>query len=759
MERIGRGERGLTTVLRRRVDGSEGALPGGARLIGAVRSEDERQRYVFGTGVTAQSFDLTPGLGKAVVETVSAVGGSLIITARNDGPLQFVSGELAELPAQPAETQLLAGRRVIMGSRIDESAAQVAEWVRFHADAFGLDGALIIDRNPGGGEEFDQALAGLLAGSGATLILLSFSVPLGKAGEVAQNHVLNAPGAPNKARQERPEPDRWRAPLGEPLVYEYCKWAYLAEAKVVLALDVSDFLDPQGPNPFDLCLTAPGGRVGLMGMQVYPWRLRAGKEARFGDHICRPFDLSHRNARWGLAPRRVGLSSIWRLVRIADAPEEMPACRFYRAMAVRFPGVSTAQLVPKTSLIEDPHLVELSEQVFRHAPVRAPATEVREAEPKTARKQETTIVTTMKNEGPFLLEWIAYHRAIGVTDFLVFTNDCTDGTDSFLALLEEKGICQHRVNPWRPGAATSPQHAALQAAETEAVVRKADWLICMDVDEFMNVKLGDGTLSALYDAIGEANMVSLTWRMFGNSELVQYEDRPVIGQFDRCAPELIRKPHQAWGFKTLFRNIHIFRKLGVHRPKSLKSEYWERIAWINGSGRPMPNTMLRNGWRSTVSTYGYDWVQLNHYAVRSVESFLVKRDRGRVNHVDRDQGRNYWFRMNHNIEADRSIQRMVPLLEAEMNRLLADPDIRAAHEFSVACHRAKIAELMQGANEKELFDELTGDRMVRLCRMQRHFGSEVFSVGPQVIPDEIALRDDLPPDFFFTVPHVSDASR
>ena len=29
--------------------------------------------------------------------------------------------------------------------------------------------------------------------------------------------------------------------------------------------------------------------------------------------------------------------------------------------------------------------------------------------------------------------------------------------------------------------------------------------------------------------------------------------------------------------------------------------------------------------------YGYDLVQLNHYAVRSAESFLVKRDRGRVN--------------------------------------------------------------------------------------------------------------------------------
>ena len=92
----------------------------------------------------------------------------------------------------------------------------------------------------------------------------------------------------------------------------------------------------------------------------------------------------------------------------------------------------------------------------------------------------------------------------------------------------------------------------------------------------------------------------------------------------------------------------------------------------------MPREMFRNGWRSSVSTWGYDWVQLNHYAVRSAESFLVKRDRGRVNHVDRDQGLNYWFRMNHNATEDRSILPRLPMARAEFDRLVADPDIAAA---------------------------------------------------------------------------------
>ena len=369
----------------------------------------------------------------------------------------------------------------------------------------------------------------------------------------------------------------------------------------------------------------------------------------------------------------------------------------------------------------------------------------------------TCIVTTMKNEGPFIMEWIAYHRAIGVDDFLIYTNDCTDGTDEMLDMLERKGICQHRENPFRT-MDLKPQHAALQAAESEPLIQNAGWSICMDVDEFIDIKIGDGTLSALYAAMGEANMISLTWRLFGNCDVHEYEDRFLLEQFTTCAPEIVRKPHQAWGFKTLFRNIDIYKKLGVHRPKGLIPDLWSQVKWLNGSGRPMPKEMFLNGWRSTLETFGYDWVQLNHYAVRSAESFLVKRDRGRVNHVDRDQGLHYWFRMNHNAVEERSIQRMIPALQAEWDRLMADPEIRAAHEYSVEKHREKIAELRATENYEKFYGELCSERFEKLSRMLHVFGSNVFNAGPGAIPEDFHLRE-IRPDTFFTVDHVGEAEH
>ncbi|MGB0799077.1 MAG: glycosyltransferase family 2 protein, partial [Planktomarina sp.] len=310
-------------------------------------------------------------------------------------------------------------------------------------------------------------------------------------------------------------------------------------------------------------------------------------------------------------------------------------------------------------------------------------------------------------------------------------------------------VVQHRNNNFQ-GSGLKPQHHALRLAEQEKMVDKSEWLICMDVDEYINIKVGDGTLTALYDHIGPANLVAINWRLFGNADVHPFVDTPITTQFDHCAPEYCRKPHQAWGFKTLFKNNGIFKKIGVHRPKGLKPQLWDDIVWVNGSGAPIPKEMFRNAWRSTPETYGYDVVQLNHYAVRSAESFLVKRDRGRVNHVDRDQGLAYWFRMNNNAEHEGSIQRMVLAMQAEIDRLMADPEIAAAHNSAVAAHRAKIEELHARPDYAALYTTLTGSRLERLSRMHQHFGANVFLMGPDVIPDEVGTKE-VDKDFFFTV--------
>lgn len=748
-------------VLRREMRASDVNDHGVTRVLDCVSLEDGKMIAFFGAGTSPAAFTPDGAPGCARPQELRDVSGAAMVVTETVGALALADGGTLTLAPHPAEPGFFDGLNTIFGLRLEESPTQVAEGLAYHALHHGLQAALIVNRmpDPAAPEAFAEALRAALEGIDLTVVLLDCPIPLGKPGYGPENHPFLAPDAPGKDRMEVPAPDPWRAPLGEQLLFEIAKWRFLSTARAVLVLDVTDILPIDAPPAFDRCVEARHGVVLLVGRRIYPWRVRPRGEARFGDHICQQFDARRGIARWGVAPAKAGLANTWRMVRVAYAkPDPAAVVPFLRAMAIRVPGRQSGELAPKTSLIEDPALLQMAGDIFGHAPIRAPISKPKPAPKAAAKGGRTAIVTTMKNEGPFILEWIAYHRAIGVDDFLVYTNDCTDGTNTMLELLQSKGLVQHRANPWVPGGELKPQHAALQAAESEPVIQNCGWGICMDVDEFINIKIGDGTLPTLYAAMGEANMISLTWRLMGNSDVAPYHDRFMIEQFTHCAPEIIRKPHQAWGFKTLFRNIDIYKKLGVHRPKGLKPDLWDQVKWLNGSGKPMPKEMFRNGWRSTLETYGYDWVQLNHYAVRSAESFLVKRDRGRVNHVDRDQGLNYWFRMNHNLDQDTSILRMVPALQTEFDRLMADPDIAAAHHHSVAKHREKIVELLQTENYRNFYAELTGERMRTLCRMQQHFGSAVFAAGPGVIPDDMHQRD-LPPDFFFTVEHVGEAEH
>lgn len=317
--------------------------------------------------------------------------------------------------------------------------------------------------------------------------------------------------------------------------------------------------------------------------------------------------------------------------------------------------------------------------------------------------RKTLIVGCMKNEAPYIVEWVAYHRAIGVTDFLIYTNDCSDGTSEILQRLQELGHVQHRSNDDWSG--NSPQQFALDNALTEPVLQQADWIAHIDVDEFMNIRCGNGTLADFYAAVPDATNVAMTWRLFGHSGVTDLADRFVIEQFDRCAPKFCPKPHTVWGFKTLFRNIGAYGKLSCHRPNKLSDQMEGQVKWVNGSGQDMTHEAIRNGWRSSKKSIGYDLIQLNHYALRSAESFLVKRQRGRALHVDRSIGLNYWIRMDWNDHRDLTIQRNIPRVRAEYDRLMQDDRLRSLHEDGLKWHRAKADELHAMPEFQELYEQ------------------------------------------------------
>ncbi|MHA6345184.1 glycosyltransferase family 2 protein [Roseivivax sp. CAU 1761] len=314
-----------------------------------------------------------------------------------------------------------------------------------------------------------------------------------------------------------------------------------------------------------------------------------------------------------------------------------------------------------------------------------------------------TAVTCVKNEGPFLLEWIAYNRLIGVTDFLFYSNDCDDGSDALLDVLAGHGIVAHLPNPARGRAY---QMAALKDAPRHAVVAAADWLWVADIDEFLNIHAPGHDIPALVAACGDPQAISVSFQFFANAGVERFEDRPVIAQFDRSHNPDIWCDQSAIEVKTLVRRDFPLHYLGAHRPFHRRSQ----PVWTDASGRPVPEAFrdrrTKRRLRAFPAAGARRHATLNHYALRSLESYLVKIARGDVNRAGRSFDAAYWSARNDPAWRDASIQRHLPELARETARLCALPGVAEAHRAAVAAHRARIAALRDGPEGAALIDAL-----------------------------------------------------
>ena len=287
----------------------------------------------------------------------------------------------------------------------------------------------------------------------------------------------------------------------------------------------------------------------------------------------------------------------------------------------------------------------------------------------------------------------------------MFSNDCQDGTDKILDRLAELGWLEHHRNdgPYDQGGI---QFTALKRAANLDIVNQAGWILPLDIDEFVNIHVGKHTVPDLLAALPDATAITLTWRLFGNADQVNYVDEPVTETFPRCAPEIMYWPWRSAMFKTLYRNDGTYKKPGVHRPRDPDGDKVHSARWFDGQGRELDDQFKT---RRIFSNYGqpnYGLVQLNHYPLGAMESYVLKADRGRAVHSDHLLGMDYWVERNFNTDSDTSIQALGGPSGALRRELMADPELARLHEQAVVWRKARFQELMLQEPMRALFARL-----------------------------------------------------
>lgn len=320
------------------------------------------------------------------------------------------------------------------------------------------------------------------------------------------------------------------------------------------------------------------------------------------------------------------------------------------------------------------------------------------------------IVTALRNEGPYLVDWLAHLLGAGADHFLIYSNDCDDGSAAMLDALQHAGVVTHV--PHSPATDVSVQWQAFRAAWKHDARKRADWVMVCDVDEYINIHTGQHRFADLIAAVGDADAVALPWRLFGATTPEQ-TDRPVTETCTRSMTADCPFPVMATYFKSLIRTDGPFNQLGIHRPSQKSVDKAGLPRWVDGSGTPLPDHFARNPKR--LSLVGYDpgraLAEMHHYSLRTPQAFMVKRDRGLPHHRDRAVDLRYWVERNFRTVENTSIAAMAPATRAARARLMAIDGLADLHAQAQAWHKARFQELLKDEANYHLFCDimLAGD--------------------------------------------------
>ena len=263
------------------------------------------------------------------------------------------------------------------------------------------------------------------------------------------------------------------------------------------------------------------------------------------------------------------------------------------------------------------------------------------------------IVTCIKNEGDDLVEWLCFHRQIGVSRFVIYDNLSTDATVRILNSVPFRDeITVHRI----------ADEEAQKAAFVDAIRRyrdELDWVAFIDGDEFI-VPLGE---VSLIDKLAELEArgvdgFGIHWRIFGSSG---HEERPrglLTTSFTHRAKDRFRS------------NRHVKSVVRMAAVQGMVTQHYFRVggAYLLDDGTEAPPDFKGIAPKASF-TQGF---AIHHYITKSRAQCFEKIARGRPRPSQsktKYRSESYWTTYNRNEVKDVRAARIIAPIRADVLKL------------------------------------------------------------------------------------------
>ena len=218
-----------------------------------------------------------------------------------------------------------------------------------------------------------------------------------------------------------------------------------------------------------------------------------------------------------------------------------------------------------------------------------------------------------RDETKYVGEWVTHHVGLGFDKVIIYDNEsqtplqCKEAT----------------VKYWPSTPDAAPQALAYNDCLNENGSH-FDWVIFLDLDEFLNLKKHTSVKEFLAD-YANVDAICINWRMFGSSGRVNDEVQPVTERFVYASEKEF--PPNAH-VKTFFRPEAV-SYANVHVPTLREG----RLAVSVQGNR------LKQELSSLNFDVDYSTAQINHYFTKSLREFSEKRKRGRADVADGAEGK------------------------------------------------------------------------------------------------------------------------
>lgn len=231
------------------------------------------------------------------------------------------------------------------------------------------------------------------------------------------------------------------------------------------------------------------------------------------------------------------------------------------------------------------------------------------------------ISAIVRNEAPYLLEWIAHHRLLGVGRFFLIDDRSDDGTSELLTSLERCGLVT--LLPFLAVPGEKPQIRAYREL-LRAFRNEVEWMAFIDIDEYIWPTGRESRISNFLNSLPpQVGAIALNWATFGSSSQLRYQDLPTPERFTWHAQLGNPVNHN---IKTVSRTACTLDFTCPHN--AVIDPAWSHVHTDLTAKAPFgPNGRADSLLHCLSESVSWSGFRLNHYVIRSWEEYLSKKSR------------------------------------------------------------------------------------------------------------------------------------